>query len=44
VEVRTENKTPMWFDNNGKGYIIVEETYDCPGPWYIELEKNYVIY
>jgi hypothetical protein len=37
VKVRTSQKELLRFDNSGKGYIV-EETFECPGPWFIDEE------
>ena len=34
VEVRMNEGGLLRFDSEGKGYYI-EETFDCPGPWYL---------
>ena len=34
VEVRNDTGELLRFDSEGKGYYM-EETYDCPGPWFI---------
>lgn len=37
VEVQNDNGDLLRFDTEGKGYYT-EETFDCPGPWYIDGE------
>jgi hypothetical protein len=39
VEVQTDGGGRLRFDNNGKGYYM-EDTYDCPGPWYLKEEAR----
>lgn len=35
AEVQNNSGELLRFDSEGKGYCM-GETYDCPGPWYIE--------
>lgn len=37
VEVQNDGGGRLRFDSEGKGYYM-EETCDCPGPWYIDGE------
>lgn len=39
VIVRTSSGGLLRFDSNGKGWYI-EETLDCPGPWFLEDEAK----
>jgi hypothetical protein len=39
VEVQSDSGGLLRFDSEGKGYYM-EETYDCPGPWYIERDSK----
>jgi hypothetical protein len=39
VEVQNDSGGLLRFDSEGKGYYM-EETCDCPGPWYIERDSS----